>query len=109
MIMKLTGLMLATAGMLAVSPVYAGGAACCTKGASNNGKKECSDNYAKLNLTPEQKTKLTALQEKCNKEGCTETSRAKFMKSAKKILSADQYAQLKTECDKAQHAQKTQS
>jgi hypothetical protein len=109
MMTRLVGLTLATAAILAVSPVYAGGGACCTKGASNEGKKECSANYAKLNLTPEQKTKLTALQTECNKAGCTEASRAKYLKSARKVLSADQYAQLKTECDKAQQAQRTQS
>jgi len=34
------------------------------------------------------------------KTGCTKESRAAFMKKAKTILSADQYAQLKSECDK---------
>jgi hypothetical protein len=109
MITKLAGSILVAAGMLAFSTVYAGGGACCTKGASNEGKKECSANYAKLNLTPEQKTKLTALQTECNKAGCTKASRAMYLKNARKILSADQYAQLKAECDKAQQAQKTQS
>lgn len=79
------------------------------KQASNEGKKECSDSYAKLNLTPEQKTKLTSLQEQCKKGGCTEASRAKFIKGAEGILSAEQFAQLKTECDKATRAEKTQS
>jgi hypothetical protein len=109
MIKKLTGLTLAAAGMFAISSVSASDAACCMKGASNDGKKECSDHYAKLNLTVEQKTKLTALQEQCNKAGCTEASRATFLKNAKKILSVDQFAQLKSECDKTPHAQRTQS
>jgi hypothetical protein len=34
------------------------------------------------------------------KAGCTKESRAGFMKKAKTILSAHQYAQLKSECDK---------
>ena len=67
-------------------------------------KAMCAD-YAKLNLSAEQKTKLTALQEKCMKDGCTEESRAKFLKSAKRILSADQYAQLKAECAKLEKKQ----
>ena len=107
MIKKLTGLIL-IAGMFAVASAYAKDAACCAK-TSKGSKMMCSDQYAKLNLTAEQKTKLMALQDKCNKAGCTEASRTKFLKSAKKILSAEQYAQLKVECDKASHTQKTQS
>jgi hypothetical protein len=34
------------------------------------------------------------------KGGCTKESRAAFMKKARTILSADQYAQLKSACDK---------
>jgi hypothetical protein len=41
------------------------------------------------------------------KGGCTKESRAGFMKKAKTILSADQYAELKSKCDNA--PQKTQS
>jgi hypothetical protein len=80
---------------------------CCATTAS--AKKEWCADYAKLNLSSEQKTKLTTLQEKCMKQGCTEESRAKFLKGAKKFLSADQYAQLKSECDKSAHTEKKRS
>jgi len=40
------------------------------------------------------------------KAGCTKESRAQFLKQAKGILSADQYAKLKTECNKS--AKKTE-
>ena len=88
------------------SSAFAGDAACC---ANKSGKLECSQVYAKLNLTPEQKTKLDAAQAQCQKEGCTDESMDKFMHSAKEILSAEQYAQLKTECSQMQHSDKTKS
>ena len=57
-------------------------------------------NLASLNLTIDQNAKLTAWQKECMKDGCTKEGRAAFMKKAKAILSADQYAQLKSECDR---------
>jgi Spy/CpxP family protein refolding chaperone len=105
---KLTGLALVAAAAFAVTSLNAGDKkGCCAQGASNHGKKECSQTYAKLNLSPEQKTKLDAFQAQCDKAGCTKESMAKFMKSAKGILSNEQFATLKTECDK--HVGKTQS
>jgi hypothetical protein len=100
---RLTALTFVAAAALTVAPLQAKDAACCAKSASN--KKEWCANYAKLNLSTQQKTKLTALQEKCMKDGCTGASRAKFLKSAQRILSADQYAQLKAECEKAEKKQ----
>jgi len=91
-------------GMLA-APLLAEDA-CCAHG--KTAKKEFCSSYAKLNLSTEQKSKLTALQDECMKAGCTEESRAKFLKGAKKFLSKDQYAQLKAECGKMAHAEKTQ-
>ena len=58
----------------------------------------CSS-FANLNLSADQKTKLDAWQTDCMKAGCTKESRAAFLKKAKGILSADQYAKLKTQCD----------
>ncbi len=58
----------------------------------------CSMTYAKLNLTTEQKTKMDAAEQECRKDGCTKESMDKFMQTAKGILSADQYAQLQSEC-----------
>jgi hypothetical protein len=104
---RFAGLILIAATALAVTPLRAENAACCAKGKTAH-KEWCAD-YAKLNLSSEQKTKLTALQAKCMKEGCTEETRAKFLKSAKKFLSADQYAQLRAECDKNAHTEKKQS
>ena len=94
--------------MLAASSAFAGDKACCAKGVSNKEKAACAD-LAYLNLSGEQKTKLETWQADCMKAGCTKESRAKFLKQAKGILSSDQYAKLKTECDKSANAKKTQA
>ena len=97
---KLTGVALVTAAMLCMSPVFAGNKgddACCAKGASNKEKVACAD-FASLGVTAEQKSKLEAWQADCMKAGCTKESRAKFLKQAKGILSAEQYAKVKAQC-----------
>jgi hypothetical protein len=96
---------LMAAAALAVVPAYAGdkekdGGCCATQ--ANNGKMDCSQTYAKLNLSAEQKTKMDALVAKCNKNGCTKESMEAFMKSAEGVLSKDQMVTLKTECSKMQ-------
>ena len=88
------------AAAFAMTPAFAGDKdhACCATGA---GKMD-STALAKLNLSAEQKTKMDALVEKCNKDGCTKESMAAFMKSAETILSKEQMAAYKAECEKAQ-------
>jgi len=96
---KLTGVALVTAAMLCVSPVFAGNKgddACCAKGASHD--KAACVNFASLGVTADQKSKLEAWQAECMKAGCTKESRAKFLKQAKGILSAEQYAKVKAQC-----------
>lgn len=92
------------AAALAVTSAYAGDkekdGGCCATHAKN--KMDCSQTYAKLNLSAEQKTKMDALVTKCNKDGCTKESMEAFMKSAEGILSKEQMATLKTECSKHQ-------
>jgi len=94
---KLTGLALLAAVTFAVTPVFAGDKdkdhSCCATGA-----KMDSGSFAKLNLSAEQKTKMDALVEKCNKDGCTKESMEAFMKSAEGVLSKEQMASLKAEC-----------
>jgi hypothetical protein len=91
-----TTLALCATALFATSPAFAGEKkACC---ASDAGKMECSQIYAKLNLTPEQKTKLDAFQARCEKDGCTEDSMKKYFHEAKSVLSTEQYAQLKAQC-----------
>lgn len=100
MMKTFTGVALLAMGILMVSPVLAEDA-CCMKGASKSDKMKCAAGYAKMNLTAAQKSKLAALQDECEKAGCTKASQEQFMADAKKILSAEQYAQLKTDCAKA--------
>jgi hypothetical protein len=102
---KILGVAVIAAGLMA-SPVFAGGGkACCAKSASND-KAMCT-NFASLNVTNEQKSKLEAWQSECVKAGCTKQSRAKFLQQAKGILSSDQYTKLKAQCEKS--AKKTQA
>ena len=102
---KLTGLALIAAAAFAVTSAYAGDkekdGGCCAMHAKND-KMDCSQTYAKLNLSAEQKTKMDALVAKCNKNGCTKESMDEFMKSAEGILSKEQLATLKAECSKHQ-------
>ena len=94
---KIATLSLLAALSVTASSAFAGEMACC---AGKAGKMECSQIYAKLNLTPEQKTKLDTFQARCEKDSCTEDSMKKFFHEAKGVLSSEQYTQLKAECSK---------
>src|ERR1043165_6927875 len=98
---KLTGLALMAAMAFAVTPVFAGDKdkdhSCCAA----EGTMDCAATYANLKLTADQKAKMDALVEKCKGAGCTKESTAEFMKSAERILSKEQMAAFKTECNKA--------
>ena len=100
---KTLGTAVVAVAMLMASPAFAnekaGDKACCAKNASNN-EAMCT-NLASLNLTSDQKSKIEAWQSECMKAGCTKESRAKFLKQAQGILSADQYAKLKEQCTKS--------
>jgi hypothetical protein len=97
---------LVAAATLIASSAFAGDKACCAKGASHVSKTACADLIV-LNLTPDQKAKIEAWQAECMKAGCTKESRQTFLKQAKGILSAEQFAQLKAACRPA-NAKKTQ-
>ena len=105
---KITTTALVAVAMLIASNAFAGDKACCAKGASKTDAMACV-NLATLNLTPDQKTKIEAWQAECMKAGCTKESRKTFLKQAKGILSAGQFAQLKEQCRKNETAKKTQA
>src|SRR5678815_4639032 len=105
---KITTTTLVAAAMLTASSAFAGDNACCANGASKANSMACV-NLATLNLTPDQKTKIEAWQAECVKAGCTKESRQTFLKQAKEILSAEQFAQLKAECKKSAQAKKTET
>src|SRR5437667_1000195 len=104
---KITITALVATAMLIASSVFAGDKACCVKGVSNTDKTACVD-LATLNLTPEQKAKIEAWQAECVKAGCTKESRKTFLKQAKGILSAEQFAELKAQCKKSANAKKNE-
>ena len=99
---KIIGMSVVAAAMLMASSAFAkdksGDKACCAKNASN--QQSCL-NLASLNLSADQKGKIEAWQSECMKAGCTKESRQTFLKKAQGILSADQYAKLKAECNKS--------
>ncbi len=106
---KITTTALVAIAMLTASGVFAGDKACCANGASKANSMACV-NLATLKLTSDQKTKIEAWQAECMKAGCTKESRQTFLKQAKGILSAQQFAQLKTQCQKsAKEAKKTEA
>lgn len=101
--------MLVSAVLASGPALYAGGACCPSKKSDKTAAKAdqadkaggCGDVLSKLNLTDEQKKKVEALKADCDKDGCTEATQAKFMKGLKEILTAEQIAQCKAECEKA--------
>jgi len=103
---RITTTALVAAALLTASSAFAGDKACCANGAS---KSMACVNLATLNLTSDQKTKIEAWQAECMKAGCTRESRQTFLKQAKGILSAQQFAQLKAQCQKTANAKKTQA
>lgn len=105
---KITGVALVTAALLSAGTAFAGekGDACCAKSASN--KAACTD-FASMNLTAAQKTKLETWQADCMKAACTKESRTVFLKKAQGVLSKDQFATLKAQCDKSMGDKKTQT
>ena len=97
---KLKVLAFVAVAVFAATSAFAGDKACCSSHAKNDKVSCSSHNYAKLNLSAEQKVKMEALQADCKKGGCTKESMDKFMKSAEGILSKEQFATLKSECAK---------
>jgi hypothetical protein len=94
--------------MLMACSAFAGDKACCASGVSKADSMACA-NLAALNLTPDQKTKIETWQAECVKAGCTKESRKTFLNQAKGILSAEQFAQLKAQCEKTANAKKTEA
>ena len=107
---KTAALALITAtSLFCVSPAFAGSkGGCCAKNTAHSEGVACLD-YASLNLNADQKTKIEAWQADCMKAGCTKESRHTFLKQAKGILSADQFAKLKEQCKAEKGAAKTQA
>src|SRR6266853_1088425 len=89
-----------TAGLFAAATMFAGEHGDCTKQVGNQAKMACTVSLASLNLTSDQKTKMDAVIEEHHKAGCTEASEAKYMESAKSILTPEQYTKFEAQCKK---------
>jgi Spy/CpxP family protein refolding chaperone len=97
---------LVAAGAFAAGTMFAGEHGDCAKKAGNESKMACTASFANLNLTADQKTKMETTMAEHHKIGCTDASEAKFMKDVQGILTPDQFAKFKAECNK-QKSEKT--
>jgi len=93
---------LVTAGLFAAGTMFAGEHGDCSKQVGNKSKMACTVSMASLNLTTDQKTKMDAAMEEHHKAGCNDASEAKFMETAKGILTPEQYAKFEAQCKKGE-------
>jgi Spy/CpxP family protein refolding chaperone len=91
---------LVAAGVFAAGTMFAGEHGDCAKKAGNEGKMACTASFASLNLTADQKTKMETAMAEHHKAGCTEATEATFMKDVHGILTPEQFAKFKAECNK---------
>ncbi|MGZ5504141.1 MAG: hypothetical protein ACXWGY_05725, partial [Chthoniobacterales bacterium] len=104
-----SSLVLITVAAFATSSLFADDKPCCAAGAGHkNMTAMCEATFAKLDLTADQKAKMEKLAAECDKGGCTKETMAKMEKSAKGILSKEQFAAWKAACS-GHMAEKTQS
>ena len=99
---------LVTAGLFAAATMFAGEHGNCTKQVGNETKMACEVSLASLNLTSDQKTKMDAAMAEHQKAGCSQASEAKYMESAKGVLTPEQFAKFKAQCKKGEK-EKTQT
>ena len=95
---------LVAAGAFAAGTMFAGEHGDCARKAGNEAKMACMASFASLNLTADQKTKMEAAMTEHHKTGCTDASEAKFVKEMEAILTPDQFAKFKAECNKTEKA-----
>src|ERR1700720_2906528 len=93
---------LVTAGLFSAATMFAGEKGNCTKQVGNGKKMAGEVLLASLSLTPDQKTKMNAAMEEHHKAGCNDASEAKYMESAKSILTPEQYAKFEAQCKKGE-------
>jgi Spy/CpxP family protein refolding chaperone len=102
-------LALVVAAMFATGAVLAGEHGECTKQAGNMEKPACSVSLASLNLTPDQQGKMDKIMAEHHKEGCSAKSEAKYMKEAQGVLTKEQFAKFKAECEGHKDKAKTET
>ncbi len=74
-------------------------AGCCMAGAAKSGA--CTDMFSKLNLTDSQKAQIENLKDSTKRATSTSEAHAMFNEGLAKILTPDQMAQFKAQCDKS--------
>src|SRR4029077_10194047 len=93
---------LVTAGVFAAGTMFAGEHGNCTKQVGNQAKAACQVSLASLNLTPDQKTKRDSAMTEHQKACGSDASEAKYMETAKSVLTPEQYAKFKAQCTKGE-------
>ena len=85
---------------------WAGDGCCAGGGAAKPGVNFSAntDCFAKLNLTAEQRAKVTDLVAACKTGGCNVAAREKMTAGLKSILTAEQFTQWTAACDQAKAA-----
>lgn len=101
---KVIGLLIAAAVVASVATLYGQGG--CPSCPASAGSKSCplmgkTDVLGKLNLSDDQKAKIAALREVCDKAGRTPEACAKCMKSIESLLTPEQLVLWKAACSKA--------
>src|SRR5262249_46789806 len=91
---------LVAAGAFAAGTMFAGEHGDFAKKAGNEGEKGCTASLASLNLTADQKKKMEKAMGEHHKTGGTEATEAKILKDAEGILTPEQFAKFKAECNK---------
>ena len=94
-----------TAGLFAAGTMFAGEHGNCTKQVGNEAKMACTVSLASLNLTADQKTKMDAAMAEHQKAGCSDASETRYMETAKSVLTPEQYAKFKAQCNKGEKKQ----
>jgi len=82
--------------------VYADGGGCSgmTKSSAKGGSC-CGDMFSKLSLTDDQKAKIESLKADCGRATSTSERHQIFSQGLEKVLTPDQLAQFKAQCDAA--------
>lgn len=95
---KFKALAVIATGLFAASSLFAADKACCASTTTAANQHDCSATFANLSLKADQKAKMEKLAADCNKGGCNKETMAKMEKSAKNILSKEQFTAWKAAC-----------
>ena len=100
---RFMGMLMVSALVLGVAVARASAGCCSGEGAAKTGANFTAKNdcFAKLNLSDDQKSKVTALMADCKAGGCNAAARDKMTAGLKGILTPDQYAQWTAACEQA--------